>query len=86
MKRPLSHIAQEILRTWTKPSAHALPYIRAMHKCTTLDDHYGADSAESVVRYFLSNAATWRGADARRIKAELHTLLSERTKKAKRKA
>jgi hypothetical protein len=32
------------------------------------------DSAESIVAYFLSNAATWRGADARRIKAELKAL------------
>ena len=28
-----------------------------------------------IVRYFLSNATTWRGEDARRIKAELKALL-----------
>jgi hypothetical protein len=34
-----------------------------------------ADRADMVVRYFLGNATTWRGADAKRIKAELKSLL-----------
>jgi hypothetical protein len=38
---------------------------------TNITDTYGADSAESVVIYFLGNATTWRGEDARRIKSEL---------------
>jgi hypothetical protein len=45
---------------------------------STLDDinqPYGYDSGESIVRYFLCNATTWRGAHARRIKAELKGML-----------
>jgi hypothetical protein len=37
----------------------------------SITDNYGADSAKSVVLYFLSNANTWRGEHAKRIKAEL---------------
>jgi hypothetical protein len=33
------------------------------------------DGAETIVRYFLSNASTWRGEDAKRIKAELKSML-----------
>jgi hypothetical protein len=36
-----------------------------------ITDNYGQDSAESIVLYFLSNATTWRGETARRIKTEL---------------
>jgi hypothetical protein len=77
MARPLSHIAQDILRAWPKPSVHALPYIRAMHACSAITDMYGADTAESVVRYFLANAGTWRGETARNVKAELNAMLRE---------
>jgi hypothetical protein len=41
-----------------------------------ISDSYGMDSADSIVRYFLVNAKTWRGDDARRIKAELKGMLS----------
>ena len=37
----------------------------------SINDKYGADSGKSIVLYFLSNATTWRGSDARRIKQEL---------------
>jgi hypothetical protein len=45
---------------------------------STLDDinqPYGYDSGESIVRYFLCNASTWRGDTARRVKAELKEML-----------
>jgi hypothetical protein len=40
-----------------------------------LDEMFYADTAQSVVLYFLSNAATWRGPEAKRIKAELKSML-----------
>jgi len=33
------------------------------------------DSGDSIVRYFLSNASTWRGETARRVKKELNAML-----------
>lgn len=71
MARPLYEIAREIRKTWTKVSPYAEPYLEAMESLNTIDDNYYLDSGKSVVLYFLSNANTWRGEDARRIKAEL---------------
>jgi len=73
--RLLGDIAREIARVWPKPYFGAVPYLQAMRSLSTVRDSYGCDSAESIVLYFLSNASTWRGPDARRIKAELKTLL-----------
>jgi hypothetical protein len=42
-----------------------------MHSLDSIDEDYGADTGKSIVLYFLANAATWRGEDARRLKAEL---------------
>jgi hypothetical protein len=41
---------------------------------TNITDNYGQDSGKSMVLYFLANATTWRGEDAKRIKAELKKL------------
>ena len=73
--RPISTIASEISRDWGKVNFGAVPYLLAMHDLDSLADTYGYDSAESVVLYFLSNATTWRGESARRIKAELKGML-----------
>jgi hypothetical protein len=73
--RPLSSIAREIQRNWIKPYFGAVPYLHAMLALDSIDDSYGADSGQSIVMYFLSNANTWRGSEARRIKAELQQLL-----------
>jgi hypothetical protein len=69
--RSLSEIAREIKRTWPKPYFGAVPYIDAMRRLDRITDMYMLDSAKSIVLYFLANAGTWRGDDARRIKAEL---------------
>lgn len=75
--RSLGTIAREIIKTWRRKDGTgsvyfgAVPYLEAMHSLSSMDDWYGNDSAHTVVIYFLSNATTWRGADARRIKAEL---------------
>ena len=73
--RPLSTIAQDITAHWPKPYFGAVPYLRAMHSLSRLSDSYGLDSGASVVRYFLSNATSWRGEDAKRIKSELRAML-----------
>jgi hypothetical protein len=73
--RSLSEIAREIKRTWTKPYFGAVPYIDAMRKLDRISDMYMLDSAKSIVLYFLANAGTWRGDNARRIKAELKQIV-----------
>lgn len=75
--RPIHAIAREIYATWEKPNYAAVPYLSAMRSLTSMADKYGDDSAQSVVAYFLSNATTWRGPDAKRIKAELKAMLSK---------
>jgi hypothetical protein len=60
---------------WPKPYFGAVPYLEAMYSLNSLSDNYYDDSAESIVRYFLSNAMTWKGESARRIKAELNSML-----------
>ena len=75
MARPLYEIAREIRKAWTKVSPYAEPYLEAMESLNTINDNYYFDSGKSVVLYFLSNASTWRGDDARRIKAELKEML-----------
>lgn len=69
--RSIYEIAKEIRRDWKNVNYAARPYLDAMSSLVSLDSHYGADSAQSVVAYFLANAQTWRGPVAKRIKAEL---------------
>lgn len=74
MSRPIYEIASEIRKDWKKPYFGAVPYLDAMESITTINENYYADSAKSVVLYFLANANTWRGEVARRVKAELKEL------------
>jgi hypothetical protein len=73
--RPLYAIANEIRQLWPQPYFGAKPYLDAMRALSTINDKYGFDDAKSIVNYFLANATTWRGDDARRIKAELNAML-----------
>jgi hypothetical protein len=75
MMRTLREIAQEIRRTWPKVNYAAEPYLAAMASLDSVRDNYGYDSGRSIVLYFISNATTWRGDDARRIKAELRGMV-----------
>ena len=72
--RPLYQIAKEIKQDWVKPNYAAKPYLDAMQSLESINDNYGWDSAKTVVLYFLSNANTWKGETAKRIKAELKSL------------
>lgn len=71
MTRPLYEIAKEIRENWVNVNFGAAPYLAAMYQLDKITDYFYEDSAKSVVLYFLSNATTWRGPVARRIKAEL---------------
>jgi hypothetical protein len=73
--RTLSTIARDVRRDWSNVNYAAKPYLAAMGQLDRISDRYHYDSAESVVRYFLSNASAWRGDTAKRIKAELKAML-----------
>ncbi len=73
--RNISAIACEIKKDWTKPNYAAIPYLNAMRVISDINDKYGYDDARSIVRYFLSNASSWRGEKAKAIKTELKAML-----------
>jgi hypothetical protein len=74
--RSLSTIAAEIRKDWgTKVNFAAKPYLNAMASLNTIHDRYGCETGSEIVLYFLSNASTWRGETAKRIKSELKSML-----------
>lgn len=73
--RPIFEIAAEISKDWRKPYFGAKPYLDAMHTLVDLQSRYGLDDAEGILVYFLANASTWRGETAKRIKAEIKSIL-----------
>lgn len=72
--RPIYEIAGEIKADWKKVNYAAVPYLQAMFSLNAITDNYILDSGKSVVLYFLSNARTWKGETAKRVKAELKGL------------
>jgi hypothetical protein len=76
--RTISTIAAEIRRDWKNVNYAAKPYLDAMYSLGSINDMYGADDARGVVAYFLSNASSWRGETAKRIKAELNGMLKRK--------
>jgi hypothetical protein len=74
--RSLETIAREIRADWKKPYFGAVPYLQAMRSLGSVDDNFGYDDGRSIVLYFLSNAATWRGPVAKAIKLELKAMLA----------
>ena len=70
-QRYLYEIAEDIKKNWKNVYFGAVPYLDALGQLKHIGDDYYADSAYSVVLYLLSNMTTFRGEDARRIKAEL---------------
>ena len=85
--REVHQIAREIERDMlaqlSRRKGHAAPnwwpfsqpYLKAMKTMRSVTEDYGADSGRSVILYFLSNVTTWRGENAKRLKAELKDLL-----------
>lgn len=76
-KRTFAEIAREIKQTWKNVYFGAEPYLQAMLTINSDDKHasYLMEDAETIVLYFLANATYWRGDDARRIKAELKSMI-----------
>ncbi len=76
-QRTFAEIAYEIYELWENIYFGAKPYLRAMSCITSSDKKapYMFETAEDIVLYFLANAQTWRGKDARRIKAELKSMI-----------
>jgi len=72
--RKIWEISLEIRKDWKKVYFGAVPYLDAMASLDEITENYGLDSGKSIVLYFLSNAMTWRGETARRIKAELNSI------------
>ena len=75
MSRPLYQIAADIRADWKKVNFAAEPYLEAMESLDKITDHYYADSAKTIVLYFLSNAGSWRGNVAKATKAELKGMI-----------
>jgi hypothetical protein len=76
MSRSLKDIAADIRANWIPVHGSAEEYVAAMEKLNNVNDRYGADPAVAVLSYFLAAAATWKGSDAQRIKAEIKAILS----------
>lgn len=77
-KRFIYEIAAEIKQDWPAardPRHPAGHYVNAMSDIRYITDNYFYDTARTVVMYFLSNAGSWRGDVARRVKAELRALI-----------
>ena len=76
-KRTFQQIARDVKSTWMNVYFGAAPYIEALLTLDTTDPEalYGIETAGDITRYFLANAQTFRGADARRLKAELKSML-----------
>jgi hypothetical protein len=75
--RPLRDIATDIYRDW-KPAGRVpgAKHIAAMANADQLSDHVNGVPLDEIVRAFLGQPVrNWRGATARRIKAELNGML-----------
>jgi len=69
-------IAEVIKRVWGQNINYAAkPYLSAMMSMNSVRDNYGQDDGRSIIAYFLSNASTFRGNEAKLIKAELNKRL-----------
>jgi hypothetical protein len=75
--RSLATIAQEINELWSKQHYGAIMPIIAMENMVTTRDHYRSISGKDAIQLFLANASSWRGDDAKRIKAELKHMLKD---------
>ena len=73
--RTLTTIAQEIRADWKPVNYAAKPYLDAMSTLNSISDKFYFDSGHSVVAYFLGNARAWKGETAKRVKAELNSML-----------
>ncbi|HXC26646.1 MAG TPA: hypothetical protein VNV38_01730 [Stellaceae bacterium] len=76
MTRPLHTIAAEIKKDWgVRINGAAAPYIEGLSELNSPTDRWYAETGADAIQGFLNNAQTWKGAVARRIKAELKEIL-----------
>lgn len=75
--RPISEIAQDISKAWDKIYFGAVPYLNTLFYLNSINDKYGCDNADTIILYFLSNAAKFRGPAAKTLKAELREHLKK---------
>lgn len=73
--RPLYAIARDIRKAWPTVNYAAKPYLEAMQGLSSIHDKYGYDSAKSIVMYFLANASSFRGDEAKALKVELKKIV-----------
>lgn len=91
--RPIHDIAQDMIHRWhdNRAKKHAdkivdrwretvyfgaVPYLEAMLTMRG-QEGYGADSTDYIILYGLSNMSTFRGPEAKALKAELRGHLTE---------
>jgi hypothetical protein len=73
--RPIYAIARDIRRAWPNVNYAARPYLDAMRALNQIDDYYGFDDAHDIVLRFLGNASSFRGEQAKALKAELRAMV-----------
>lgn len=74
-KVTVSEIAHAIAKDWQNINPYAKDYLNAMKEIRDINGAYYADDAKSVVLYFLANASTYRGENARAYKALLKDMV-----------
>lgn len=71
----VSEIALAISKDWKTINPYAKEYLDAMLTIEDINGNYIYDSAKSVVMYFLANAGTYRGENAKSYKALLKEMI-----------
>lgn len=75
--RTFSEVAREIRAKWPKPYFGAVPYLDVLEQVDSSDKNtiYMVERVRDLVAYLLCNMNTFRGEDARRLKAELKEMI-----------
>jgi hypothetical protein len=60
---------------WQTKHYAAVPYLRALKQLDSVIDLYGCETGKDMIPYLLGNLTTWRGETAKRIKAELKSMI-----------
>ena len=76
MNRPICQIARDISIDWQNVKYSAKPYLYALCHLHDINDRYGYDDGKSLILYFLSNASSYRGENAKKYKSELKALIN----------
>lgn len=79
-KRTFKKIAEDIKSVWLNVYFGAVPYLEALLTLDTMnpEEKYMCETAAEQVNYFLANARTFRGAEAKKLKAELKSMLNNK--------